>query len=130
MRSEDIPELGVAHPLEVAGEMLVAFPLMSPMGWVSSPPCFCSVTQTVADEANDRILRGERPPAHQLERLAEAAEDNALLAKPATNMTTAPTPVAIPELRSETEKRRNRRQLGRFEVHMDDFLGLVQGGKR
>lgn len=61
LRLEDIPKLGVAFPTEVHGEPLVAFPLALPMGWVSSPPCFCSAAETVANVANERIMQGHRP---------------------------------------------------------------------
>ena len=58
---KDIPKLGVAYPTEVHGQPLVAFPLVLPMGWVSSPPYFCSATETIANITNARILWGSRP---------------------------------------------------------------------
>ena len=63
----DIPALAVAMPPGPNGEQLVAFPLVLPMGWVQSPPYFCSVTETIADLANDTLYqwapRRRQPPA-------------------------------------------------------------------
>jgi hypothetical protein len=44
--------LAVAFPHLPGEEPLVAVPLNLPMGWVSSPPYFCSFTETAADIAN------------------------------------------------------------------------------
>ena len=41
---EDVPSLGVCLHLGPDGKTMVAFPLVLPMGWVKSPPQFCSVT--------------------------------------------------------------------------------------
>ena len=71
LRAEDIPKLGVAFPSERVGEHLVAFPLVLPMGWVSSPPYFCAHTETVADVTNERIMQGARPHPHRLDRIAD-----------------------------------------------------------
>ena len=49
---EDVPSLGVCLPPGTDGKTLVAFPLVLSMGWVESPPQFCSVTETMADLAN------------------------------------------------------------------------------
>ena len=52
---EDVPSLGVCLPPVLDGKTLVAFPLVITMGWVESPPQFCSVTETVADLANTAL---------------------------------------------------------------------------
>lgn len=52
LRPEQIPTLGVAYPKAPNGELLVAFPLTAPMGWVVSPPNFCGVTETITDITN------------------------------------------------------------------------------
>jgi hypothetical protein len=68
-----VPSLGVVFPTTPGEEPLVAFPLVLPMGWVSSPPFFCSLTESVADVAND-LLKDNRfyPLAHPLVSTADA----------------------------------------------------------
>ena len=120
LRLNDIPKLGVAFPTEVNGEPLVAFPLVLPMGWVSSPPYFCAATETVADVSNERIMQGVRPRPHCLDRVADSRPD-----LPTGSASPASPPV--PHIRSYTGRRR---ALGHFEVYVDDFCGVVQGGPR
>ena len=63
-----ISKLGIAFPACGDEEQLVAFPLVLSMGWVESPPAFCSGTETIADLAN---ARSDRPlPKHLLEDVA------------------------------------------------------------
>ena len=52
---DDIPKLGVVFPTAPGQEPLVALPLVLPMGWKNSPPIFSTVTETIADMANQRI---------------------------------------------------------------------------
>ena len=120
LRLEDIPRLGVAFPTEINGEPLVAFPLVLPMGWVSSPPYFCAATETVADVANERILQGHHPPRHRLDRVADGSRRS----EPSVISTTTPL-----LLRPRSYGTR-RRPLGRFEVYVDDFCGVAQGGTK
>ena len=68
---EDIPKLGVSYPSEADGQLLVAFPLVLPMGWVSSPPYFCSATEMITDVTNRQILQQENPPSHCLDCIAD-----------------------------------------------------------
>jgi hypothetical protein len=56
--ADDILKLGVAFPVGQAGEHLVAFLLVLPMGWVSSLPYFCAHTKTITDVTNERIMQG------------------------------------------------------------------------
>jgi hypothetical protein len=51
-----IPSLGVAFPNLLHEPPVVALPLVLPVGWVSSPPFFCALTETAADLANTSIL--------------------------------------------------------------------------
>ena len=67
----DIPTLGVTLPFSHEGEPLIAFPLTLPMGWVNSPPLFCSATETVCDLANQQLDRRTRHPTHRLDALAD-----------------------------------------------------------
>jgi hypothetical protein len=124
LRANDIPKLGVAFPSEHVGEHLVAFPLVLPMGWVSSPPYFCAHTETVADVTNERIMQGAQPPPHRLDRLADMTppSDSAPCLSGATDATPVPPPI--------TTLQPGRRPLGHFEVYIDDFCGVAQGGAK
>jgi hypothetical protein len=95
LQAENIPKLGVAFPSERADEHLVAFPLVLPMGWVSSPPYFCAHTETVANVANERIMQGARPPPHRLDRIADMVlqSDSAPCLPSITEVTPMPPPI-------------------------------------
>jgi hypothetical protein len=44
---------------------LIAVPMVLSMGWMESPPAFCTVTETIADLANAKIAQGYIPaPYH------------------------------------------------------------------
>ena len=124
LRVEDIPKLGVTFPSERPGEHLVAFPLVLPMGWVSSPPYFCAHTETVADVANERIMQGAKPPLHRLDRLADTVVPPDSIPSPLTTMEATTVPPTVATLQP------GRRPLGRFEVYIDDFCGVAQGGTK
>ena len=64
---DNIPKLGVAFPTKSGEPSLVAFPLVLPMGWKSSPPIFPVATKTIADLANHRIKGGLPPLRHPLD---------------------------------------------------------------
>ena len=63
------PALAIILPHSPGESMLVAVPLALPMGWVESPPSFCSMTETIADVANATYMAvhlptvWRRPPA-------------------------------------------------------------------
>jgi hypothetical protein len=130
VRIEDIPKLGVILPTSSSDEtQLVAFPLVLPMGWKSSPPFFCAVTETIADVTNARNLRHEQPPLHPLEQLANT------LPPVETNLGSHVTrdgnygavPVPTP---SRPPSHTSRRPLGKFDIYVDDFLGIGQGSTK
>lgn len=85
-----IPSLGVAFPTAPGEEPLVAFPLVLPMGWVSSPPFFCALTESVADVTNN-LLKDNRfyPLSHPLSHTADNPSDLKLVSR-----RPAPLPVA------------------------------------
>ena len=69
---DDIPKLGVVFPTAPGQEPLVALPLVLPMGWKNSPPIFSTVTETIADMANQRIQNDAyAPPTHHLDTKCE-----------------------------------------------------------
>ena len=70
LRAEDILTLGVAFPVGPGKESLIAFPLTLPMGWMESPPYFCSMTKTLVDLINLHTPPSWDPPWHPLEVIA------------------------------------------------------------
>jgi hypothetical protein len=58
-----VPSLGVVFPTALGEDPLVAFPLVLPMGWVSSLPFFCALAESVADVANSQLQTKSLLPA-------------------------------------------------------------------
>ena len=57
--------------MEGARPTLIAVPMVLPMGWMESPPAFCTVTETIADLADAKIAQGYIPaPYHRHEAVA------------------------------------------------------------
>jgi hypothetical protein len=80
------------------------------------PPIFTSATETITDLANVAINEGAHQPHHRLELLAESGRD------PNSNLRHPPTSI-------ETRKWKHvhvHRPVGQWDVHVDDFLGMVQ----
>jgi hypothetical protein len=93
-----IPALGVAFPSLPGEELMVAFPLVLPMGWVSSPPYFCALTETAADLANT-LLRNpfHVPMTHRLSTRADTAcSYQPVSCRPLVNRHLAPQAVPLP----------------------------------
>jgi hypothetical protein len=63
----DILKLAVSLPQLQGEELLLALPLVLPMGWTKSPPYFCAATETVANITNKRLANYWQMPPHQLE---------------------------------------------------------------
>lgn len=66
---DDAPALAVVLPAYPGLPPLVAIPLALTMGWINSPPIFCSVSETICDLANAAMYKRHAPP-HRLEELA------------------------------------------------------------
>lgn len=113
LNPDTLARLGVILP--TTGEPLLAFPLKLPMGWVSSPPYFCAMSETTADLANKAIQRRERFDIHPLSSVADASESAP--AAPHHFPREAPAHPTAPR----------KAPLGTFDVYMDDFIGLAQG---
>lgn len=115
-----IPTLGALLPRMTGEPQLVAFPLILPMGWVESPPYFCSVSETIADLTNNALQQLQGLP-HRLESLADirpprlrtghrrTAKDTSCQLPP-PRYTAAPCP-----------------PIRYADVYMDDEIGVVQG---
>jgi hypothetical protein len=125
VRTEDIPKLGVSFPQLEGEEPLVAFPLSLPMGWTESPPYFCSVTETVADVANERLFRWRNPPSHHLEADADSSAPAPSLSDLASKVI-APTAISLP-LKPDPNIAHRKSMLAAIDIFVDDFIGIAQG---
>ena len=153
LRPCDVPKLGVMY-LGYPGEPpLVAFPITLPMGWTNSPPLFCSATETIADLANEAILKWRHPQPHRLDSIAStpapvlastsvpcsgppvgsdsAAHDSSCADVPSslTTMTTLPPSLPVPPLRDPYLTAPRRRPLAVVDVFVDDFIAAAQGNQ-
>ncbi|EJK58873.1 hypothetical protein THAOC_20968, partial [Thalassiosira oceanica] len=107
---------GIVLPTPPGEEPLILFFLGLPMGWVSSPPTFCALTESAADVANDRIDANWAPPGHRCDSVADTPTEST---RPASK--TGPPPRI---------RHRVKGPVGRTDVYVDDFILLAQGGKR
>jgi hypothetical protein len=127
VRASDVPKLGILFPAASGEEYMVGFPSALPMGWTKSPKIFTAATETVADMTNMSLKSGERFPAHHLEVISETPPPPAPLppkSTPSLEPTSLPTRPHLPETPHYGPP------LSLWNVYVDDFLGLVQGGRR
>ena len=121
---------------------LLAIPMACTMGWVQSPPTFCTMSETICDLANHAIATlGSRATPHRLDEPAstqddlspsmdprpiedEEAEADQHLALLGSDLK----PVREPEERVPPSNCQATRPLGYTDVFMDDFIQLGQGG--
>ena len=61
---DDAPKLAVLMPKYKGEPQLVTVPLSLTIGWVSSPPTFCTASETAADIANTSLFCHTMPPHH------------------------------------------------------------------
>jgi len=129
----DIPKLGVAFPVQPGETPLVGLPLTLPMGWQSSPPYFCVPTETITDVANTRVLRHRHPGPHHLDSVADTQPepDAQPHVQGASGVALPLVAVTLPTLRDPMlgDSKHQRRKLGKFDVFVDDFIGLAQGNR-
>ena len=128
---------------------LVGIPMACTMGWVQSPPTFCTMSETVCDLANARFNRSPlQVEPHRLEpqaaerddlspsteprpRGAENAQADLLLASAASGDTRAePTLANEAEWTAPPSNSPHSRPLGHTDVFVDDFIQVGQGGPR
>jgi hypothetical protein len=124
---QDIPALGVAFPSGPDGVPLVAFPLTLPMGWLSSPPNFCALTETITDLANAPALPFAVDHPHPLEELADTLPAPEY-GRPSLGFIDEVAAEAVPIPTHPQGPRK--RPVQSYDVYMDDFLGLGQGSAR
>jgi len=126
-QANKIPKLGALSPSHKHEQPLIGLPLTLLMGWKESPPRFSAATGTVADLANNASLalaRRDRPPGHRPEEMSK------------TPAPTDPGPTAETNYHTSTTKlpchhsmHFRRKPVACWDVHVDDFIGLVQGNK-
>ena len=110
--------LGLVLPSAPGEDPLILFFMALPMGWVSSPPVFCTATEAATDDANREIASNWMPPPHRQELAADSEGEP-----------TAERPASL-QGRPPRIKQRNKGPLGYVDCYVDDFMALVQGGKR
>ena len=117
----DIVKLGVAIPTAPGCPLMVAFPLALPMGWVESPPYFCTLTETACDRANDMLSTRSTPCLNQAHRLEQVASTPppADADEPSLPRQTVVSP--LPTLKGS-----GRPPVARVDVYVDDFLLMAQ----
>ena len=125
----NIPKLGVVFPTLPGEEPLVAFPLVLPMGWTNSPPCFCAATETATDLANDSLSNHQPSSPHHLDDLAVTMDvpdhsNTALLTDTTLTDQLHQQPSRDPSLPTSTNPN------AYVDVFVDDFLTLCQGSKK
>ena len=129
LRPADALRLGVLFPSRPHERQLIGIPLVLPMGWAESPPAFCSSTETVADLANTALSTNDTAlgTPHRLEVVSESAPGPAPVAP--TSLRQSAIGLATPGV-TQTHERTLVRPLQQWDVYVDDFLGVAQGGKR
>jgi hypothetical protein len=119
-----IPNLGVVFPSYNNKEALVAFPLALPMGWIESPPCFCTATKTVADLANG-VPTNKFIPRHPLEHLADALPPPIELPTISSIHQPGHWPLPLPVTTLTLEPLKA--PLLYHNIYVDDYMSLAQG---
>lgn len=70
----DIPKIAVTFPSSQKQKLLIALPLVLPMGWKNSGPDFCAATETITNMANNDIRKNVHHLPHQLDELAQTID--------------------------------------------------------
>ena len=129
LRAEDIPTLGVAFPVGPGEEPLIALPLTLPMGWMESPPYFCSTTETLVDLINLHASPSWDPPWHPLEPAAgtQPPQDGRHCISVPTPAFSPPPHLPVPPQLPPPQQCHHRQPLAYGDVFVDDEILLVQG---
>ena len=145
LRARDALRLALVLPKYEDEMQLIGIPLACTMGWVQSPPTFCTMSETVCDLANHAQANNTKyDKPHQLQE--QASKDDDL----------SPSPLPRPRLPEDHEadlalkgvpgvidldlepasdevappsNRMFQRPLAQTDVFMDDFIQLGQGGR-
>ena len=115
---DDVPKLGIVLPTAPGNPILIAFPLVLPMGWVESPPYFTALTETACDRTNallsqlDSCLQQE----HRLESMAATPPANA--PNPLSHRSVATLPAVLSGM--------GRPPVSKVNVYVDNFILMAQ----
>jgi hypothetical protein len=67
LKATDCLRLALVLPRYPGEPQLIGIPMACTMGWVQSPPTFCTMSETVCDLANDSFQKSPlEPPPHRL----------------------------------------------------------------
>ena len=75
LRAQDSLRLSIILPRHPGEPQLVGIPMACTMGWVQSPPTFCTMSETVCDLANDAMRSQGKVVEPQLDTIPEALDD-------------------------------------------------------
>ena len=68
--------MAIVLPKYEGEAQLLAIPMACTMGWVQSPPTFCTMSETICDLSNQALARlGSQAEPHRLEEPAAAQDD-------------------------------------------------------
>jgi hypothetical protein len=132
-----VPKMGALFPSTDGEEHLIGFPLALPVGWTESPTIFTDATETMLDLMNVALSSDTTFGPHPLEVQSEAAPpevpDTASAPCVATS-NPATSPIILPNQLPRGARPKGathyRTPLALWDVYVDDFLGMVQGGTR
>lgn len=96
------------------------------MGWKNSPPLFSTATETIADIANQRVLRHIKELPHRLDTLADSEPEETTEPETMHDDTLA---VPLPMSRDPYMAASKRRKLQTIDIYVDDFIAAAQGDK-
>jgi hypothetical protein len=129
VRPNDVAKLGVLFPSREGEPPLVALPNVLPMGWRESPPYFSTATETTADLlANSSLSKGVPQAPHRLDRISKTPPIQETIAAPRGCQPNLPRSLPLPPKRQRMQ-RTIRKLAAYWDVYVDDFIGLCQGGR-
>ncbi len=116
--------MGLAFPTRPNQELLVAIPLVAPIGWKSSPPVSSMGTETIVDLANSRLRTPSYlPPPHHLDNLAEKIAPARM--RDPTPWPSTPIAVNLP-VKWDLSLPTMGKPLQYNNIFVDDFISLAQ----
>ena len=142
LKALDCLRLGLVLPKYAGEPQLIGIPLACTMGWVQSPPTFCTMSETVCDIANQAFKDSPRDaPPHRLEEPSAEQDDLSPSLEPRPREPddkTANDLLAafgdVDPLQPEAEECAppsnmcSHTPVGHTDVFVDDFIQLGQGG--
>ena len=133
LRALDCLSLALVLPKYHGEPQIIDIPMACTMGWVQSPPTFCTMSKTVCDLANQRFKASpSHAPPHRLETGSAIHDDlsRSLLPRPrgledsqADRALGGPPPVtSLTEERAPASNKCYKRPVGHTDVFIDDLL--------